>query len=362
MKKLLILSMGAILAGCNAAPPQPQIAEPAALADNGTVTEQPLSVAVETATQSTAEVADRAESVQLAASKSVEQASNLTTTERQVAPQRELPSTVTMPTAISKAALANDPRMDKIGKLINSSSGARQVLSSDSVQAKEYHEKAKSLYAQALQSSDKAEASSLLNQSIKAMYTAIRAASPASLLAEKKQTDFDRLKRSIDTFMEQQERISDEKGSDAEGNALRSQVTTLVGEATRIFDAGEKEKGQALLRESFEMLRNSIEGMRGGETLIRSLNFATKKDEYEYELERYKSQRMLVDVLLKEKLAASAYTAKKVSGYIAVAEDERAGAEKQAAGGDHDEAVKSLERARKQIVRALRSGGIYVPG
>lgn len=356
MKKILILSMGAILAGCNAAPQR------APLADSGAVAAQSSRVAVETATQASIDVTSRADTVPLVASSAAEPASGPSDAAPQVAPARELPATVTMPPAVSKAAMANDPRMDKIGKLINTSSGARQVLSSDSLQAKASHEKAKALYAQALQSSDKAEASSLLNQSIKAMYTAIRAASPASLLAEKKQTDFDRLKRSIDTFMEQQERISDEKGSDAEGNALRSQVTMLVGEATRVFDAGETEKGQALLRESFEMLRNSIEGMRGGETLIRSLNFATKKDEYDYELERYKSQRMLVDVLLKEKLAASAYTAKKVSEYIAVAEEERAGAERQAAGGDHDEAVKSLERARKQVVRALRSGGIYVPG
>lgn len=102
--------------------------------------------------------------------------------------------------------------------------------------------------------------------------------------------------------------------------------------------------------------------MREGETLVRSLDFATKKDEYDYELERYQSQLVLVGVLLKDKHVSSAYVAKQVDNYIIVAEDARGKAESAAADGDHTAAIELLGAARKQIVRGLRTGGIYVPG
>jgi tetratricopeptide (TPR) repeat protein len=252
--------------------------------------------------------------------------------------------------------------MDKVIKLINSSSGAKQVLGSDNAKAREYHEKAKALYRQAQNGTDKAEVSRLLNESVRAMYVAIRAASPASVFAEKHKRDFDKLQRSVDTFMEQHERISAEKGVDADGDALRSQVAMMSREAKRVYDLGQHEKGQTVLREAFDMLRGSIGSMRSGDTLVRSLNFANKEEEYNYELEKYKSQLVLVDVLLASKRESSEYIAKKVAEYIAVAEGERENGESQAAAGSFDEAVKSLERARKQIVRALRTGGIFVPG
>jgi hypothetical protein len=40
----------------------------------------------------------------------------------------------------------------------------------------------------------------------------------------------------------------------------------------------------------------------------------------------------------------------------------RAEAEAQAARGDHAGAVKSLEDSTRELVRAIRSGGLYIPG
>ena len=273
----------------------------------------------------------------------------------------QIPSTAP-PKVASDAALAMDPRMGQVVKLIYTSSGARQVMESENPKAHEYHNKAKALYEQATQASEKQEASRLLDEAVKSMYTAIRSASPEKVLASKKKADFEKLQRSVDTFIEQHERISEEKGSGGEGQALRAQVKTLGVEAEKLFAAGRTDDAQKLLRESFEMLRDSIESMREGETLVRSLNFANKKDEYDYELERYKSQRLLVDVLLESKRAASPYVAKQVDGFITVAEEGRTKAEVAAGKGDYEAAITMLEDARKQIVRALRSGGIYVPG
>jgi len=347
MKKAIVVLAGLALAGCQTAAQK----------------EPSLSVAPEVV--AAAEVVEPAEpaveAVAAAASREAEEAAAPQTAEPVTISVSQLPST-TPPTPASDAALAMDPRMGQVVKLIYSSSGARQVMESDNPKAHEYHNKAKALYEQATQATEKADASRLLNEAVKSMYTAIRSASPEKVLATKKKADFDKLQRSVDAFVEQHERISAEKGASSEGDALRTQVKALGVEAEKIFAAGRTDEAQLLLRESFEMLRDSIEQMREGETLVRSLNFATKKDEYDYELERYKSQRLLVDVLLESKRASSAYVAKQVDGFIAVAEEGRIKAEAEAAKGDHEAAITLLEGARKQIVRALRSGGIYVPG
>jgi hypothetical protein len=264
--------------------------------------------------------------------------------------------------AAAQTAQVLDPRMDMVIKLINSSSGARQVMNSENSLAHEHHAKARKLYAQALEADNQSEAVALLDDAIQSMFAAVRSASPDAVLADKKKRDFDKLKRSIDAFSEQHKRISDEKGAAGDSEALRSQADRLVAEAETLFDAGHPDNGQQMLRDAFEMLRNSIEGMRGGDTLVRSLSFADKEEEYQYELERYKSQRLLVNLLLEDKLKGSKDVADRVNTLVRGADDEKEQAKVQAAEDKHDEAVKTLEHASKQIVRAIRSGGIYIPG
>ncbi|WP_210398060.1 hypothetical protein [Motiliproteus sediminis] len=352
MKKALVVAVGLVLAGCQSVPEKnavaPAAAAPAAQAEPQVQAPvQPVAQEVEPVA---APVNTAPAEPQVVAAVATEPAAPVKVTSNEP------------PKPASSSAMAMDPRMDKVVKLIYSSSGAKQVMESDSPKALEYHEKAKALYRQATEATEKSEASRLLNDAVKAMYTAIRSASPEKVLASKKKADFDKLHRSVDTFVEQHERISQEKGANGEGKALREQVRVLVVEAENLFAQGRSDDAQHLLRESFEMLRDSIETMRGGDTLVRSLNFATKKDEYDYELERYKSQLLLVDVLLESKRKSSAYVAKQVDRFVEVAEGDRAKAEAAAGGGDHETAIKHLEDARKQIVRALRSGGIYVPG
>lgn len=362
MKRFMLIALSAaVVSGCNSVPEKPVVS--VAASEPETVEVAVAEVATVAVTVVEGELAQVGAAVEAAPAVEAEAAVPVQQPALKAAPAVVKAKPVATPIpVVTERAKALDPRMDKIVKLINTSSGARQVLASDNPKAQEYHAKAKALYDQALHATTKSDASRLLNKSVMAMYTAIRSASPGEVLAEKRKRDFDKLKRSVDTFIVQHKRISDEKGAGSSSDALRAQVDALVGEADKAFAAKQHGTAQKLLRESFEMLRNSIESMREGETLVRSLNFATKKDEYDYELERYKSQLLLVDVLLKEKRASSAYVAKQVDKYIAVAEEARGKAERAASDGDHKAAISLLEQARKQIVRALRTGGIYVPG
>jgi endonuclease III len=105
----------------------------------------------------------------------------------------------------------------------------------------------------------------------------------------------------------------------------------------------------------------AIEKLRGGDTLIRSLHFANKEEEYRYEVDRNDTHRMLIKVLLKEKMEQAAVQ-RRVNPSLKKADELRAKAEKQAAQGKYEDAVRTLEDSTKELVRAIRSAGIYIPG
>ena len=98
-----------------------------------------------------------------------------------------------------------------------------------------------------------------------------------------------------------------------------------------------------------------------GDTLVRELNFETPEDEYLYELDRNETHRMLVEVLLAEKMQASPMR-KTADGFIAQAGELRKQAEEAAGKKKFEEAIDLLEASTKEFIRAIRSAGVYIPG
>ena len=125
---------------------------------------------------------------------------------------------------------------------------------------------------------------------------------------------------------------------------------------------GNYTNGREILDEAYVAAKVAIEHVRGGDTLVRSLNFASSKEEYIYETDRNDTHRMLVDVLLKEKMASNTNIKDMVAKHMHAAAKLRQQAEDEAAGGNYEAAVKTLEHSTKEIVRAIRSAGIYIPG
>ena len=83
------------------------------------------------------------------------------------------------------------------------------------------------------------------------------------------------------------------------------------------------------------------------------------RDEYEYERERFRSNGMLLSLMIAERPpAASVAGAIQADREAAEALDTRAGEE--AARGEFEAAVKTEEQAIAYLVRALRRAGLYV--
>jgi len=258
-----------------------------------------------------------------------------------------------------------ETRLKRVTTLTEVSSAARQVRESNSPEAQALHEQAISFRRKArevYEAGDYAAAKELLELATRTMFKAVRLAKPHEVLSEKHRGDYESRLSSVNALLEAHERVSKEKGKEAEAATLRELVYGRLARAKELADQGNFVEGRKALDEAYVAIKIGIESMRGGDTLVRTLSFATKEEEYHYELDRNDSFRMLVDMMVAEKTQAKPGMKKMVKTFMDRAAESRESAEAQARAGDFETAVKTLEESTRHIGRAIRSAGIFIPG
>lgn len=248
--------------------------------------------------------------------------------------------------------------------LIERSSGARQIESSavaaaetQRLRARELHRKA----GEALQAGHLDAAAALLDDASRAMFDGVRLAAPEQVLGNQQKSAFDARMESTRALLEAQKRIAAEKSAGPRAAELSQRIEGLITEAAALARSGRLADARSPLDQAYLAVRAAIGGLRGGETVVRSLNFASKEEEYRYEIDRNDTHRMLVQVLLHDKRGAAAVDSM-VDHSVKAAAGLRAQAEVQAGQRDHGLAVKTLEDSTRELVKAIRGAGVYIPG
>ena len=261
---------------------------------------------------------------------------------------------------------SGEDRFSSVSKLVEVSSAAEKIHKSDNEVAKSKHNEARSLLKQAKsmqQQGNTKEADKYLTLATQTMFEAVRLVDKDQSIIDKQQRDYVMRLDSINALCQAYERIRDEKGLvPAKDSELYPFVQSKLKSARSEETQGNYIKGREILDEAYVAAKVAIEHIRGGDTLVRSLNFATSEEEYVYELDRNDTHKMLVDILLNEKMENNAGIKNMVTRHMSAATQLRQKAEAQAARGQHETAVKTLEQSTKEIVRAIRSAGIYIPG
>jgi hypothetical protein len=259
-----------------------------------------------------------------------------------------------------------ESRLQSVEKLLETSSAAQQIKGSDNQAAKDKHEQAVQLFEKAKLvqgEGDEQQASDLLKQATKTMFEATRMIKKDESFMAKDVRDFDERKASVEALCTAYENIAKEKGIDeATENELHVFVYKRVDQAEAMKKENRVKEGRKMLDEAYVAAKVAIEHLRGGETLVRSLNFASSEEEYHYEVDRNDTHRMLVDVLLKEKMKTNWGIEAMVNKFMESADKLRARADEQASDGEYENAIGTMEESTKEIVRAIRSAGIYIPG
>jgi tetratricopeptide (TPR) repeat protein len=256
-------------------------------------------------------------------------------------------------------------RVQSIGTLIEASSAARQIEASGVAAARERRDNARVIHreaAAALSSGDLVNAAKLLDQAAREMMGAARLAKPEQVAGEKNKRDFEARLDSARALLAAQQRITQEKSAGREAQEAARNIERQIGEAQTLAAQNRFEEARPVLDRAYLTARVSIEAMRRGDTLVRSLNFASKREEYDYEIDRNETHRMLITVLLADRKDAAGAMPASMQGFTDKAAALRVEAEAQAKRGDHVGAIKLLEDSTRELVRAIRSGGIYIPG
>lgn len=259
-----------------------------------------------------------------------------------------------------------ESRLQSVEKLLETSSAAQQIRGSDNQAAKDKHEQAVELFEKAKLAQgkgDEQQAADLLKQATKTMFEATRMIKKDESFMAKDVRDFDERKASVEALCTAYENIAKEKGIDkATENELHAFVYKRVDQAEALKKDDRVKEGRKMLDEAYVAAKVAIEHLRGGETLVRSLNFASSEEEYHYEVDRNDTHRMLVDVLLKEKMKTNWGIEAMVNKFMESADKLRVRADEQASDGEYENAIGTMEQSTKEIVRAIRSAGIYIPG
>ena len=249
-----------------------------------------------------------------------------------------------------------------IEQLVNHSAAATQIQQGDNAEAKALQQKAMHELQRAKrahQDGDTQTVSDAIAKAKSAMFQAMRL-SGGKVVKEKQQRDFNARVKSVNALLDAHKRIRIEKKLGKPAEDVEQHVTSELQTAHNEFRKGQMGKAMEMANAAYLSVKLSVMRLREGDTLVRELHFETKQDEYKYELERNRTHRILVEVVLKEKLSPQMSMLMKIP--MAKAEELRAQAVQQAGGGDYEKAIHTLEQSTQQIIRAIRMAGVYIPG
>ena len=253
------------------------------------------------------------------------------------------------------------PRIAMVRTLLFESSAARRIENSDDEPARLKRQQAISIFEEAIDPGDIDTRKARLNDAVALLYASAALVSNNSGSDQKYREDLDRRQRSLDALLVAHERIMVEKGTTDEHTLLLADIDADTRAVETLLSANKIDQAREHLDRAYGKTRLSVEQSREGETLLRELTFETPEDEFRYELDRNDTHRMLLTVLLQEKMQ-NERVKDRVYSYVEEADKLRESATEQASDERFDEAIELLERSTAELVRAIRGAGVYIPG
>ena len=199
------------------------------------------------------------------------------------------------------------------------------------------------------------------NRAVALLYEAASLATSASDGDDKVRRDLDNRQQSLDALLSAHKRIMDEKNSTEVHDALLDEIAADRLAADTLITEGKPGEAKAHIDRAYVATKLSVERARKGETLTRELSFDTPEDEYKYELDRNDTHRMLLKVLLDDKMKNERIR-DRVEVHVTKSDELRDQAMSSAGSSEFETAIETMEKSTKELVMAIRSAGIYIPG
>jgi hypothetical protein len=247
-----------------------------------------------------------------------------------------------------------------VERLLNSPK-AREGAQSGAAEARSHYEQARTRLEAAREAAaaqDYDRAGEALDDALRALTAAsARASAGGSALAESaRRAENEALREQVRLY--QGALVSALRSRDRPDEAKEAErVDALLVAAENATAAGRHDVAAKQLAEAYAAVAAALARTRAGETVVLSIKFDRPEDEYAYEINRYDSHRMLIELALAQSGAGSEARAL-VGRRVDESRRLRTQAESEAARRDHAVAIKTMEEAISHLVRALRALGV----
>lgn len=238
---------------------------------------------------------------------------------------------------------------------------ARQAQDSGDPESKAHYAKVRRLMEgarAALASGDAEFAGQSLDEALRTVSGAAFSKNGSSLNVSAQRTRNAELLEQIRSYRGSLADAAKENNGKTAGDAV-ARLDRLVAEADKHSASGRYAEANKLLAEAYKLAVTAVTEIRAGQTVVLRLKFDTPADEFAYEQRRNRSHEMLIDMMIAEGRAEGPKR-NLVERYVEESRSLRAKADGQAKAGDYASAVKTLEQATSQLVRALQVTGLAV--
>lgn len=145
----------------------------------------------------------------------------------------------------------------------------------------------------------------------------------------------------------------------AAARQLIVRIDAMAADGRKLFDAGQQVEATKRMAATYKLAVEEISRLRDGQEVVMRLQFASPREEFDYEQKRFYSNEILVGMMIREE-RASGDARKQVDAYLQGANAIKSEASGRANAGDYGAAVKEMEKANLQLNRALQMMGVPV--
>lgn len=254
-------------------------------------------------------------------------------------------------------------RLRSIRILLHTSSVARKVEASGNADAQQVLADARTVYDQAAdlhRRGDDPAAEATLDRVVVMIREAVRLARTGLEDAALQERLYRERESTVLALLAAHRRVAAAKGITEEKREIEGRAAGILERAQGLFRNKQVADAQIELNNAYRLIRASIYSMHNGDTERSGREFKTIVEEYDYELDRNSSYKMLVFVLLADR-GLDAGTVKRIELTCSDAEAAASEARALAERGQHREAVEKLFWSSRLYARAIRMGGVYIP-
>ncbi len=205
-----------------------------------------------------------------------------------------------------------------------------------------------------------AEANARLDEALWVMNQQTRDLTGRDARRDRERAIYDDRRKAVHVFLEAYRRVAGEKAPNAVHDHVAN-IEKLVADAESLAAANQVSDANAVLGQAYRIARGDIKAMREGETLVRSLDFATPEEEYTYERGRNESHIALLQFAITNRKPPSSRLAR-IEPLKEEAEALRGQALDKAQANDHVAAIGLLMRSTETLLKAIRMSGLWIPG